>query len=63
MKCECGDQASKWIEDNGVNIPKCKECFEEMTTGVVPQPYRPKWYGPVNSLRELERGDDDEQDE
>jgi hypothetical protein len=34
-----------------------------MTTGVVPQPYRPKWYGPVNSLRELERGDDDEQEE
>jgi hypothetical protein len=62
MKCKCGDQASKWIEDDGVNIPKCKESFEEMTAGVVPAPDHPKWWGSINSLKDLE-GEDDEQDE
>jgi hypothetical protein len=61
MKCKCGDKASKWIEEDGVNIPKCKECFEEMTTVVLPQPDRPKWYAPVNCLKDLEG--DDEQEE
>jgi hypothetical protein len=62
VKCSCGDKAEKWVDDLGVNVPKCVECFVEITTGIIQPPARKKWSAPVNSLKDLE-GEDDEQED
>ena len=37
MKCSCGDEAPLWFNENGINIPKCSDCYIELTYGKVPK--------------------------
>ena len=36
MKCKCGDRPEVWHEEDGVNVPKCMECYLEITKGEIP---------------------------
>lgn len=38
MKCKCGDEASTWYTDkDGTNLPKCPQCWSELTYDKVPK--------------------------